>query len=241
VGIVGGAILYRVHVVIATLASSAPTCLIVLGALALYFIAAALLGYVISLAVDKGAIIGKNRNLRAAKAVGFISGLASYGVYVSVYFAALGGEGLDSAIDVIKLVGYFLAIVLVAGIASGEAIAGTPFCEKDEEFMKKIVLGKYPIRHERALMEILASRKLVDLRDVVADLKLAENFTEVTAWHCDRCKETGFISAKTTQTRYEHDAKGNRTAKSETRLIYSSSLEKPGILAILAHAQPNQA
>jgi YD repeat-containing protein len=237
VAAVGGVLLYPVHAIIATLASKMPVCLIVLAALVLYFIVAGVLGYLIGLSVGKGGLIGKNRNLRAAWAIGLLCGLVGYGAYVAVYFSVLGPKGFNSAIDAIKLIGYFLAIVLVAGATSGGTVEENPFCERCEEYMRKISLGKYPIRLERVWIGLLNSRKFDGIGDLASDSgRDSKDFTEVTVWHCDSCKEAGFINAETTQVRYEYDKQGNKTTKSETRRIFSSPIVKSEIATLVARA-----
>ncbi len=237
VAAVGGALLYPVHAIIATVLSMRLICLAALAALVLYFIAVGVLGLLIGLAVGQGGLIGKNRNLGAARVIGLLCGLVGYGAYVAVYFQVLGPKGFNSMIDAIKLIGYFLAIMLVAGATSGATTEGNPFCETCEEYMKKFSLGKYPIRLEGVLLGILNSRLFEGIGDLASESgRDSKDFIEVAVWRCSSCQAAGFISAETTQTRYEYDSQGNKTTKSETRRVFSSPIVKLEISALLALA-----
>jgi hypothetical protein len=243
VAVLGGPLLYLAHAVVAGLggvlagwiiSSGKTTLLFMIAAFAGYVAPAILLGYLIARAVDKGALIGKGRSVQAARLVGLLSGFVSFGIYLVVYVLFLGVEGLDSAIDFIKILSQLLAIASMVWLESGKAIVTTPFCEKCEEFMKKVFVGRYPVRREGRLMEILNSRRFEEIRGLAADASTPDkDFTAVVVWCCDRCKDTGFINVATRQVRYRYEKDGTRKEMSQDRLVFSSPLERGDVETFL--------
>lgn len=244
-GIVGGAVLPFLHRAINHwFAADVPREVSVfdllvafLGLWVLNIALAALLGHAIRFAVDKGTIIGKNRDEEMSKRIGLVSGIAGCVVYTLVHFSIYRAEAFDSAIDLVRLALYYLAITIIPARFSGKVIGANPFCEECGKFMRKIKIGKVPIRSESALMGILESghfESVAGLSDATS--KRDRNYSQVSFWHCESCRKNGFINVETTQMRCKYeikDGKETRSEETQARLIFSLPLGKDAIDTML--------
>jgi len=124
-----GAFLYLLHYLVAGLGlvlllTKIP--LLVLFALVFVpvgkIVAAGLVGYAVALAVARGARTGKCRSEKSAQAIGVVSSIVSYCAFLVVYSSILRDRAFNSMIDVVMLVGYFLAMTIVGGIYAGREI-----------------------------------------------------------------------------------------------------------------------
>jgi hypothetical protein len=200
----------------------------------------ALIGFMISQAIDRAALLGKGRNEQTAKTLGIICASAGYAAYFTPYLAKYGVAGFDSLPDLLRLIVYLAAVTIPAYRLSGRVIQANPFCEACNRYMTKHAYSKVPIAHERQLLDALRGRdftRAVGFTDV--GRKADKNYSLITFWHCDSCCKQGFINAETKQVRYNYevkDRKEQRTEQTQSRLIYSSTLLAAEIAPLLPNS-----
>jgi hypothetical protein len=199
-----------------------------------------LIGFAISQAIDRAALLGKGRNEQVAKTFSIICALVGYAAYFTPYFARYGAAGFNSLPDLLRMIVYLAAITVPAYRLSGRVIQTTPFCEACSLYMTKNTYPKVPIAYERQLLDALRARdfmRTVGFTD--ARCKADKNYSQLTFWHCDSCRKHGFFNAETKQVRYKYevkDRKGQRTEQTQSRLIYSSAVLAAEIAPLLPNA-----
>ncbi|MBN1121592.1 MAG: hypothetical protein JXJ17_10970 [Anaerolineae bacterium] len=207
-GLVGGPLAYLVIAIAATIGAwiaSSGICIAGLAALVIaigaWLIAPAVLGGVISLLVGKAAEIGKSRNPTDRTVIALISGLVGFGSFLAVYYFALGPDSYDSFFDLLKLGWVLIAAVVVA--AAGGAAEVKPFCEECEEWMKRHVLARRPIRQEKDLLDVLNAGDFEKLKTFPAD-PVAKSHCSIDVWHCGCENAQNYVNMHTFQHRYKY-------------------------------------
>jgi hypothetical protein len=233
-GIIGGGILLWVQT-LAWLLPRITTMWLFKGFLYLvafifHIIAPGYLGYLIYKMVAVTGGIAKNRNAAASTWISLASGIAGFAGFLGMFYLAVGGP--HSVIQVIWVIWNALVIVGASSMA-GQELAGKPWCEKDNIQMLELKLGRYPLSHEKSLMKILTARAFRKIHDLPSDLQLTGEYTEVTLFYCNRCREAGFIDATSHTTLQIQDHNGNPRKTYPTRLVYSSHLDGPEMLPFM--------
>lgn len=192
-----------------------------------------MLGAFLGAAISYAARVTKCRNTTAATIIGIFSGIVGFLVFYDTYYE--GRIYNPVIIEPLVLLLSFVSIIVGAILSSTNLIEETPFCEDCEEYMKKFILEKIPIRLESILINNLKSGKLEELNSMFT-LNNINNYSSIAIWLCDSCWNNGFINVETTQARikerYEKVKSGNDAGKVKkfedettwTQLIFSEHI-----------------
>lgn len=187
------------------------------------------LGYGIAFGVYQGGKMGKNRNAWIGIVIGGICGLAAFIITLSV--GGANPEYGGSTIGPLMGVAMFCAIVVGPAIWTGGGAATDPFCELHNRFMKETEISKLPIYSERNAMNFLSSREFEKIVELSPTDDL-DNYSTIQMYYCDECMK-GYISMRTKLTIREQESDGSSYSKSESRLVFSSSLDSSEVKTIL--------
>jgi hypothetical protein len=187
-------------------------------------------GGAIGVAAGFGGKIGKNRRPGLAVLIGIILGLVGF---ITTFKIA----GFETA-GVILHISMFCAIVFTpAGVVMMWA----------EELQTSIcvscgsnnvhVIGKsekMPIYMEEATMNLLQARKFTEAFQSPATVRRGGNYSEITVYQCKSCLES-FIEMTTFQARLREklSGEGEKRLEKESRLVFSSLLEKSDVETLL--------
>lgn len=177
--------------------------------------------------------IAKNRNDRVGLIIGGISGIAMCLIFLFAYSPRSGGLSSmqiaaispSSYINILKIL-ICIGITLSSCLIGSASIASSPFCEKDEQYMRSKILGNFEFLSQEKLIQILNSRSFERIADL-SETNKTDNHYSISMYYCDSCLD-GIIEMKVHST-----IKMRNESKTDVRLVFSSFLnsdETKGVL-----------